>query len=380
MEGMQKLQLVAVCLILVTFGISQANLAEDGRVAATPDSNEPRGFEFGTGPATLVAVDCIGPLDACAFDVIWPLCVRLTLSHGTAPAVWNSPEFQVRVFLDSPACDWVLYHCGEQTLLVTPTFEIITDHVWSEIDDVYDEIYVYLPFLLPDMSGLAVLAWDCDPRYRHQTVLRSLDYYGFEIGRASSQRKQEKRQQMNETYVAISSDEQIREADNKAWPAGPGDTVADDWTKPPGNPGPLYKGWPLTFAENTRFWEYSGSSGFVKRVHIDSDGDGQIDPGEPHGYIGRCPYVVGINTQRTAAGSSTWISRWQDHGQRIVHKFRKFIQPDGSVKWQVESTHETQQPDGTWKKTRVPPPATNPIINDPYQNPNDVPGNSAFGL
>ena len=90
--------------------------------------------------------------------------------------------------------------------------------------------------------------------------------------------------------------------------------------------------------------------------------------------------MVGINTQVMTPTSSTWTSEWQGKGQRIVHRFKEFTQPDGSKQYKVESTHETKQPDGSWKATTVPPASQNPITNDPYQQPGSVPGNGSFGL
>ena len=348
----------------------------------------PLRFDDGPGPSSIYALEVVpgeGVMgERGALAIVY-------LDEGTATQVAEDPAFQLRIFVDQPWGDHVLYYSAGRTLLVTERFELLTERVMTEIWPEQDAIAFHLPMEWPGYDGrlpltIAALGWDTEARFRHPTPLDGLDYYGFEIGRATFPAPSNGDGRMAEVFMGLScglsrddaggsgtvqecqEGERVDESGAKSWPMG-------DDGPPREYPGNVYPGWPKKRGDLI-FREYESPTGFLKHVHVDLDGDGEIDPGEPNGYVGRCPYepnatnpdAIGDNKQEIGAGGSTWTSEWKGMGERIVFRFEK-----KNGRWKLTSTKETKQADGTWAPTGT------PIEHDgPYTNPRDVPGPSSF--
>jgi hypothetical protein len=378
MSGFHKAKGGIMKQIKVIFMFLILGLVIGGLTTISSDDNEPLygetgilTFETGFGPAEIEWIEIED--DGMGFST-----VRVFFGEGQALMVAGDDSLQLRLYMDAADdIDYNLFFSAGYALLVTPDFDIIDPAVVYIVEPYQDAISFILPFSGPDLTVLASLGWDMAPQYFHTTLITGLNYLGFEISRFilgpygifGT----------NEIFF-MSIGQQVQETDEKWWPIEPDEEAPDDGSNPPGGaPGPLYKGWPKKEG-NVTFWEYSGDGGFVKRAHVDENGNGKIDPGEPDGYVGGCPYDPGDNSQAKSSGGSTWTSEWDGHGERIVHEFKKQKQPDGSEKWVVVSTHQTQQPDGSWQDTPVSDPHQNPIVGGPYQNPDNIPTRESFGL
>lgn len=330
-------------------------------------------YDTGDGPAAIEEVVLVGYPELGITDV------RVYFGEGQVELIADSEEFQLRVFTFAVDMeqDMNIYLTAGEAFMVTPDFDMMMAGVPYSIDPATNCISFMAPFYYPETEALATLAWNVNPIYLSNTPLAEITYYGFEISRYMYAPYSN---YISTEIFLLSDVNYTQTSSRKGWPIKKEDEIPDDGSNPPGGaPGPLYKGWPKKKG-NITYWEYSGPGGFIKRAWVDTNGNGKKDPGEPDGYVGRCPYVPGDNVQAMGSSGATWTSEWRGHNERIVHKLKKIIGDDGKEKWVVESTHQTKQPDGTWTDTPVTPPNQNPITNPPYQNPNNVPTRSSFGL
>ena len=315
------------------------------------------GWDPDLEPGQEVRVGPVGLQDVSLWEEGDGSTVQITVIPGVADAnsIYFSNVFQVQIYLDSPEHNLVLYRAARETRIVTPDFELLQESVDTTIMCSEDIIQFHIPYYHDEMEALVVLTWDPEGQQTYTTPIDGLYYIMNEIDRIGTTQEV----QQSEIYIRQQWRQerqqwgQVQESENKGWPAGPGE--ADPTTG-------LYNNWPKSVGSTT-YWEYSAATGFAKQVHVDLNGNGAIDPGEPHGYIGRCPYGGGINTQQMGDGHCTWISRHNGYNERIRYEFMQ----DAAGDWVVEATLE-ESVGGQWV------PKASPIVGGPYTTPTDVPG------
>ncbi len=339
--------------------------------------------EFGEGPVEITEVLLENNGDPTMSGI------RVFFDEGQMEMVAGDPAFQLRLFMctmvDVP--EQVLYFSAGNAMMVTPDFEMITPGVPFTLDPGQNSILFHFPVAWPEPILLATLGWDTDPQMSLTTPIPGLNYFGHEISRYTY----DPMNLYNANEVLMLQDTaSIQRAQNKVWPLPDDQAIEDDSDPPGGSPGGLYPGFPKRKPKTGGppvFWyyEYSGPGGLIKRCHIDVNGNGKKDKGEPDGYIGRCPHDPGSNVQQLYTNGCYWFAfdgiDPRTSLKRIVHKFFKKKFPDGTEKWVVESTHQSRdKATDPWKDTPVKDPHKNPIVHEgPYQNPGSVPGPSDFG-
>jgi len=354
---------VAVAALLAAAWIGLPTLSGTGPVDDIVDIGEP--VQIGPVGLAGVALDRIDPgamLHVRPYgahedvEAMWDYDVGTTITVYVEPgvadanAIFFSNVFQLQIYLDSPEHDLVLYRSARRTWVVTPDFELVEESVFTSLNCPDGIIQFHIPYYSDEMTAFVSLTWDPEHEQTYPTPIPGLDYIAYEIDQIATipwqQTEVWRRQQRG----------QVQESEFKWWPALiPEEAAANG----------LYHGWPKTVGKTT-YWEYSAATGFAKKVHVDTNGNGKVDPGEPNGYIGRCPYPDGRNSQTMEDGSANWISMYDEKGVRIRYVF------DGA---KVIATHETyNEKTGKWEPT----PGKKPIVGGPYKTPEDVPGPKAF--
>jgi len=343
----------------------------------------PQALDAGSGPVALLSLN-VQEKEKAAEEENESIIYVTTDVEGFEVFV-QSPDLQLRVFLDTPESQSIVFFSAGRAMLVSPDFKLLVPELVTRQSPEASTLEIIVPMGTEGLDGLASLGWNTTPDSLHATVLPGLQYFGFEIGRKHFGING----MMSEIFFKLTTAQEFKLARKKKWHADKKVIkrylkTETDTTNPSGNPGPMYKHFPLEFEGNVLFFEYWHASGFVKRFLIDSNGNGKRDTGEVDGYVGRCSYSPGTNAQTLwKDGSTTWTTELDNlGGQRIRHVLKKRRKPDGTDEWVVESTHEEQKPGnkGKWTKTKVPKGKSNPIVNPPYEKPSDVPGNSSFGL
>ena len=286
------------------------------------------------------------------YDLGTTITVIVDPGVANANSIYFSNVFQLQIYLNLPEHNLVIYRSARETRIVTPDFELLEEFVWTSIMCDDDIIQFHIPYYSDEMEVFVSLTWDPERQQTYTTPVEGLFYIDNQIAGLGSRGQCQQGEIFRGQQWGQTSQQwgQVQESGFKCWPARPGEADADG----------LYIGWPKQYGSTT-YWEYDASSGFAKKVHVDLNGNGVPDPGEPYGYIGRCPYSGGINTQVMGDGQAEWISRYNGYNERMRYVF------DGQ---QVTSTKEIYNPTtGQWEE--VP---GSEIVGGPYTNPTDVPG------